>query len=90
MLPVKGQSVQDSIVEEQILDESETVDPIQTYAEENIEETQSDFLYIVLDDGTAEITGYQGDEKGDLIIPTPAHKFASLYSISFFHLFGHL
>ena len=70
MLPVKGQSVQDSIVEEQILDESETVDPIQTYAEEDIEETQSDFLYIVLDDGTAEITGYQGDEKGDLIIPT--------------------
>ena len=65
----EDQSVQDSIVEEQILDESETVDPIQTYAEENNEETQSDFLYTVLDDGTAEITGYQGKTDGDLIIP---------------------
>ena len=64
------QSVRDNTVEEQILDESEDTDPIQTYVDGKNEEAQSDFLYTVLDDGTAEITGYQGKTDGDLIIPS--------------------
>ena len=82
----EDQSVGESIVEEQILDESETADPLQTYAEDNNEETQSDFLYTVLDDGTVEITGYQGDEKGDLIIPDSidGHTVTSIGESAFY------
>ncbi len=32
-------------------------------------EDQDNFLYTVLEDGTIEITGYQGEESGDLVIP---------------------
>ena len=83
----EDQSIEDSIVEEQILDESEIADPLQTYVEDNNEEKQSDFLYTVLDDGTAEITGYQGKTDGDLLIPNSidGYTVTSIGENAFFH-----